>query len=101
MTDPHPIPRGPLLFPPGTSAGSRRRRIAFVAAYAVLAACLVWPVYPLVASAFPLVLGLPLSFAWVVGVLAAGFGALVGLYVGDTREEARRGDDARRSAPSR
>jgi hypothetical protein len=101
MTDPDPIPRGPLLFPPGTSAGTRRRRIAFVAVYAVLGACVVWPVYPLVASAFPLVLGLPLSFAWVVAVLAAGFGALVGLYVGDAREEARGNDAARRSTPSR
>lgn len=91
MSDPDPMPRGPVLFPPGASAAFRRRRIAFAAAYAVVAACVVWPIYPLAASAFPLILGLPLSFAWVVGALAAGFVALVALYLGDAREEAARG----------
>ena len=87
--------RGLVLFPPGTSAAFRRRRIAFAAVYAAVAACLVWPLYPLAAaSAFPLVLGLPLSFAWVVGALLAGFLAVAALYLGDAREEARRGDDA-------
>jgi len=92
MNDPDPTPRGLALFPPGASAAFRRRRIAFALTYAAVAACLVWPLYPLSAtSAFPLIFGLPLSFAWVVGALAAGFCALVALYLGDAHEESRRG----------
>jgi hypothetical protein len=87
---PNDMPRGLVLFPPGTSAAFRRRRIVFAAVYAVVAACLVWPVYPLAASAFPLILGLPLSFAWMVGALVAGFLTLLALYLGDARDEARR-----------
>ena len=92
MTSCATSPRGLVLFPPGASAAFRWRRIAFAAAYAAVAACLVWPVYPLAASsAFPLVLGLLLSFAWVVGALAAGFCALVALYLSDAHEESQRG----------
>lgn len=42
---------------------------------------LLWPVYPRFASTFPLILGLPLSLAWIVLVLTVVFTALLVLYV--------------------
>lgn len=47
---------------------------------AVAGLALVWPVYPLVPAIEPYVLGLPFSFAWVVGWLGVVFGALLLLY---------------------
>jgi hypothetical protein len=44
---------------------------------------IVWPVYPLAGSIQPYVLGLPFSFAWVVGWLIVVFVALVLLYCTD------------------
>ena len=41
---------------------------------------LIWPVYPLAVDLKPFVLGLPFSFAWVVGWLVVMFVALVLLY---------------------
>jgi len=46
---------------------------------------LVWPVYPLFGDATPLVLGLPPSLAWVIGVLVVSFFVLLGLYLYDER----------------
>jgi len=86
--DREPLPLGLVLFPPGSSARHRRRRVAFLAVYLVLVAALVWPVYPYFSGVLPLILGLPLSLAWVVIVLVAGFGALLALYLSED-------DDAR------
>ncbi len=74
-----PSPR-PLLFPPGTDPARRRRRTVFLAVYVAIALLLIWPVYPLFSSAFPLVLGLPFSLAWVVTALGLMFGALLWLF---------------------
>ncbi len=69
-----------MLFPPGTDPRVKRRRLLFAAFYLLVIAAVVWPVYPLFAGTFPLILGLPLSLAWIVGVLGAGFLALLALY---------------------
>lgn len=76
-----PLPAGLVLFPPGTSPGKKRRRILFVAAYLVVTASLVWPIYPRFSGIHPLVMGLPLSLAWIVLALFAGFAALLALYL--------------------
>lgn len=81
--DRQPLPLGLVLFPPGSSARHRRRRLAFLAVYLLLVAALVWPIYPYFSGALPLILGLPLSLAWVVMVLVAGFGALLALYLSE------------------
>jgi len=47
---------------------------------------LIWPVYPLAGSIRPYVLGLPLSFAWVVGWLVVMFVALVLFYRTDATD---------------
>ena len=49
---------------------------------------LVWPVYALFSGIRPRILGLPLSLAWVVGWVVAGFLALLAVHLW----EARRGD---------
>lgn len=60
------VPRGLVLFAPGTPPGYRRRRIAFLVILAAAGLSLVWPVYPLLAGPRPFVLGLPLSLAWIL-----------------------------------
>lgn len=74
------LPRGPVLFAPGTPRRRRRARLAFLVVYLVTAAALTWPVYPLFAGPRPQLLGLPLSFAWPVLWLAVMFAALAALY---------------------
>ena len=46
---------------------------AAVAYFVVAFLALVWPVYPLFSGAAPLVLGVPPSLAWVIGVLLVSF----------------------------
>jgi len=58
----------------------RTRLLAFVGVVIMAGLALLWPVYPLIPSIEPYVLGLPFSFAWVVGWLLVVFGALVVLY---------------------
>lgn len=78
---PGEIPKGLVLFPPKTSPAKKTKRLTFVAFYLLVAAALVWPVYPVMAGKIPSLLGLPPSFAWAVIVLAAGFAALLTLYL--------------------
>lgn len=84
-----PLPSGLVLFPPGTSPGKRRRRILFVAAYLLVTASLVWPIYPVFSGIHPLILGLPLSLAWIVLALLAGFAAVLALYLTEDEEGPR------------
>lgn len=81
-----PLPRGLVLFRPGTSPARRRRRWIFLAVYAAVAAMLVWPVFPRFAGVQPLILGLPLSLAWVVLSLGVIFTALFWLFRADDRD---------------
>ncbi len=74
------LPVGLTLFRPGTDPAKKRRRGVFLGIYLLAAALLVWPVYPLFSGIQPLILGLPLSFAWVVAALLVMFGALLWLY---------------------
>ncbi|TVR76828.1 MAG: hypothetical protein EA409_12870 [Saprospirales bacterium] len=47
---------------------------------------LIWPGYLLFSAAEPLILGFPLSFAWVIFCTLLGFVALLGLYLSDRGE---------------
>lgn len=80
MSDPNAVPKGLVFFPPRTSPGHRRRRLVFVVILIAAALALIWPVYPMFAGIFPLILGLPLSLAWIVLWLAVVMTALVWLY---------------------
>ncbi len=55
--------------------------------YFVAALMVTWPVYTLFSGTFPLILGLPLSLAWIVLALAVIFCALLWLYRSDLRDE--------------
>lgn len=80
---PEPLPTGLCLFPSTTTTAHRRRRLAFLVIYLLVGSLVLWPVFPFFAGAKPLILGLPLSMAWVVFALTAMFGALLWLYLGE------------------
>ncbi|MCC5906440.1 MAG: hypothetical protein JJU13_09550 [Balneolaceae bacterium] len=65
----------------------RRSRIVFTVFMVFLTVFLVWPGYTLFSSPEPLVLGLPLSFAWVTFCTIAGFLAMLLLYISDRHNE--------------
>lgn len=82
--------RRPRIFP---SRLSRSEGLVYRGAtlfFLALFAALVWPVYPLFAGIRPRVLGVPLSLAYVVGLLLLGFAVLLALFVWEGR---RRGPD--------
>lgn len=68
------------LFAPEAPPGYRRRRLAFAGLMLLATVAVCWPVYPLFSGVRPLLLGLPLSLAWVVGWLLVTFVALLMLY---------------------
>ncbi len=84
---PEAVSLGLTLFHPGVDPAKRRRRLIFIAVYLFVAALLVWPVFPMFSGIHPLILGLPLSLAWVVLALTVMFGALVWLYLREDHGE--------------
>ncbi len=82
--------RGLKLFPSGSSPRHRRRRLIFAAICAALAAALVWPIYPLASGIRPLILGLPLSLAYIVIVLLLMFAVQIWLYLGEEERPTRK-----------
>jgi len=75
------------FFPETTPVTTRRRRWFFLAAWCTISALLIWPIYPLFKSATPLILGLPLSLAWILLAMVLMFLALLVLFLGDEREQ--------------
>lgn len=45
---------------------------------------LIWPGYTLFSGIYPMILGLPLSFAWIVTMLLSAFFLLLWYYLSDT-----------------
>ncbi|MDZ7773878.1 MAG: hypothetical protein U5K31_14225 [Balneolaceae bacterium] len=64
-----------------------RRKIIFVIGLVLVQLALIWPVYPLFSGARPFILGLPLSFFWLIVVLCCAFGLLLWYYLTDPRVE--------------
>lgn len=56
--------------------------VAFLASLSIM-----WPGYPLFANIEPLILGLPLSFAWIILWVVLMFIALLLLYFSDNKDE--------------
>ncbi|MEZ4700039.1 MAG: hypothetical protein R2834_06895 [Rhodothermales bacterium] len=83
MPEMPPPPRGLHFFPAGMPGSRRRPRLLFAAVFLLCSAAMIWPVYPLFSGATPLLLGLPLSLAWLVGWLGIQFVALIALYRSD------------------
>jgi hypothetical protein len=70
----------PRFFRPGASPRFRKIRWVFLGLYLGFASLLLWPIYPAMGGIRPMILGLPLSFAWVLGVLLAMFALLFVLF---------------------
>jgi len=73
------LPSG-LVVPGLQNETGRSSLRAFLVVTVLSGLALIWPVYPLAADVRPYILGLPLSFAWVVAWLVVMFVALVLLY---------------------
>jgi hypothetical protein len=72
-------PRGLVLH--GLQDDNRRApRLAFLGVTIGSGLALIWPIYPLAGHIRPYVLGLPFSFAWVVGWLVVMFVTLALLF---------------------
>jgi len=74
------LPRGLVFFAPGVPPRLRRLKLAAVGVIALVGLSLIWPLYTFFADARPLILGLPLSLAWLVLCLSVVFLALLVLY---------------------
>lgn len=59
------------------------RKIMFLVIFVILQLCLIWPVYAFFSGIYPLILGLPLSFAWIVFILISCFFLLLWYYLSD------------------
>ena len=76
---PNDVPQGLVI--PGLQDDARSPALRIFLVVSVSSGlALIWPVYPFAADLQPFVLGLPFSFAWVVGWLVVMFGALGLLY---------------------
>lgn len=60
-----------------------RRKIIFLLLLAAVQVGLIWPVYPLFSGIRPFILGLPLSFFWLLVMLSLAFGTLLWYYLTD------------------
>lgn len=81
MPDSSDVPHGLVIWSVHTPTRRHRRsRMAFAAVVTAAAAALVWPVYGLFSAVEPMILGLPLSLAWVVVWMTLVFAALAWLY---------------------
>ncbi|TVR28774.1 MAG: hypothetical protein EA390_11115 [Balneolaceae bacterium] len=65
----------------------RRSRIAFVIVMLLATIAVIWPGYALFSSATPLILGFPLSFAWIIFWVIVSFSAMMALYISDSNHE--------------
>jgi hypothetical protein len=59
------------------------RKVIFLVIFIILQLGLIWPVYPLFSGIEPMILGLPLSFAWIIGMLLCCFFLLLWYYLSD------------------
>lgn len=63
-----------------------RRKIFFLAGLLLIQLSLIWPVYPVFSDIYPLILGIPLSFAWIIFVLLSAFSLLLWYYLTEPEE---------------
>ncbi|MFP3941235.1 MAG: hypothetical protein ACLF0P_13070 [Thermoanaerobaculia bacterium] len=89
------------IVPSHLSPGERRVYVGVAVFFVALFVALIWPVYPLFSGLRPLVLGVPLSLAYVVALLLLGFGVLLGLFVWEGRRLDRDGRRLEPEAPRR
>lgn len=76
----------PRLFSSSLSAHQRRVYGAAAVWFLTVSAAMLWPVYSWFSGIYPRVLGLPLSLAYLVCLLAVSFSVGVALYLWEDRE---------------
>jgi len=59
------------------------RKKVFLGLLLVIQLGVIWPGYALFSDIYPMILGLPLSFAWIVVMLLAAFFLLLWYYLSD------------------
>jgi hypothetical protein len=94
VPSPSPWPR---LLPSDLEPGERRVYRAALVFFLVVLAAVVWPVYALFADIRPLVLGMPLSLAWVVAWVVISFLGLLAIFLWESR--GRNGEGRSRDGP--
>lgn len=75
----------PRVFDSRLTRAERRVYGAVLAWFVVATASMLWPLYVPLARVRPLVLGLPLSLAWLVAVLVASFLVALALFYWEDR----------------
>ncbi len=65
----------------------RANRVFIVIMAIIMFWATMWPGYPLFSGIEPMILGLPLSFAWVILWVIIGFLCMLALYFSDNKEE--------------
>lgn len=61
---------------------SRRKKI-FLTLLLIIQLGLIWPGFALFSDIYPMILGLPLSFAWIVAMLLSSFFLLLWYYLSE------------------
>lgn len=66
---------------------SRRKKRAYIVVILLtfVQLSMLWPIYPLFASATPLILGFPLSFAWVILMVICSFSFLLWFFINEEK----------------
>lgn len=59
------------------------RKKIFLVLLLIIQLGIIWPGYTLFDSVYPIILGLPLSFAWIVAMLISAFFLLLWYYLSD------------------
>lgn len=62
-----------------------KRKIIFLVIFIILQLGLIWPVYPFFSGIKPTILGLPLSFSWIIFMLICCFFLLLWYYLSDQK----------------
>jgi hypothetical protein len=83
-----PMTRRPRIFPSHLSPRERVVYRGVTLFFGVLFVALIWPVYALFAGIRPMILGVPLSQAYVVGLLLLSFSVLLALFLWEDRRGA-------------
>ena len=83
--------RRPRIFSSHLSRRERRVYRTATVFFVALFTALVWPVYPLFSGIRPMILGVPLSLAYVVLLVLASFAALLALFLWEGRRGVHRG----------
>ena len=63
------------------------RKIIFFVLLLIIQLCVIWPGYTFFADIYPMILGLPLSFFWIIVMLLSAFFLLLWYYLTDPSHE--------------